>query len=89
MDVSGVANSELQGGDLRAKEANIDVLEGGTIEGDIVRIKKMLGGEIIARKVYIETLFAHGKIIAFESIEVDNIEGEGNTLSIDPAHFGV
>lgn len=89
IDVSGVANIKLHRGDLRAKEANIDVLEGGTIEGDIVRIKKMLGGEIIARKVYIETLFAHGKIIAFESIEVDNIEGEGNTLSIDPAHFGV
>lgn len=89
IDVSGVATIKLHRGDLRAKEANIDVLEGGTIEGDIVRIKKMLGGEIIARKVYIETLFAHGKIIALESIEVDNIEGEGNTLSIDPAHFGV
>lgn len=87
IDVSGVANIKLHRGDLRAKEANIDVLEGGTIEGDIVRIKKMLGGEIIARKVYVETLFAHGKITALESIEVDTIEGEGNTLSIDPAHF--
>lgn len=89
IDVSGVANIKLHRGDLKAKEANIDVLEGGTIEGDIVRIKKMLGGEIIARKVYIETLFAHGKIIALESIEVDNIEGEGNTMIIDPASFGV
>lgn len=89
IDVSGIANIKLHRGDLKAKEANIDVLEGGTIEGDIVRIKKMLGGEIIARKVYIETLFAHGKIIALESIEVDNIEGEGNTMSIDPAHFSV
>lgn len=89
IDVSGVANIKLHRGDLRAKEANIDVLEGGTIEGDIVRIKKMLGGEIIARKVYIDTLFAHGKIIALESIEVGNIEGEGNTMTIDPAHFSV
>ncbi|MDP3023335.1 MAG: FapA family protein [Sulfuricurvum sp.] len=89
IDVSGVANIKLHRGDLKAKEANIEVLEGGTIEGDIVRIKKMLGGEVIARKVYIETLFAHGKIIALESIEVDNIEGEGNTMSIDPAHFSV
>ena len=89
IDVSGVANIKLHRGDLKAKEANIDVLEGGTIEGDIVRIKKMLGGEIIARKVYIETLFAHGKIIALESIEVDNIEGEGNTMTIDPNSFSV
>jgi hypothetical protein len=89
IDVSGIANIKLHRGDLKAKEANIEVLEGGTIEGDVVRIKKMLGGEIIARKVYIETLFAHGKIIALESIEVDNIEGEGNTMTIDPAHFSV
>lgn len=89
IDVSGVANIKLHRGDLKAKEANIDVLEGGMIEGDIVRINKMLGGEIIARKVYIETLFAHGKIIALESIEVQNIEGEGNTMSIDPAFFDV
>lgn len=89
IDVSGIANIKLHRGDLKAKEANIDVLEGGTIEGDIVRINKMLGGEIIARKVYVGTLYAHGKIIALESIEVDNIEGEGNTMIIDPAHFSV
>lgn len=89
MEVSGVANIKLHRGDLKAKEANIEVLEGGTIEGDVVRIKKMLGGEIIARKVYVETLFAHAKIVALESIEIDSIEGEGNTLIIDPAFFGV
>lgn len=89
IDVSGVANIKLHRGDLKAKEANIEVLEGGTIEGDVVRIQKMLGGEIIARKVYIGTLFAHGKITALESIEVDNIEGEGNTMSIAPSSIAV
>ncbi|MDP1785471.1 MAG: hypothetical protein Q8K81_08625, partial [Sulfuricurvum sp.] len=89
MDVSGIANIKLHRGNLKAKEANIDVLEGGIIEGDIVRIKKMLGGEIIARKVYVDVLYAHSKIIALESIEINHIEGEGNTLAIDPHSISV
>jgi hypothetical protein len=82
--VTGVANIKLHRGDLKAKEAIIDVLEGGIIEGDIVRVNKMLGGEIIAREVHIGTLFAHSKITALESIEIELIEGEGHKLSIDP-----
>lgn len=82
--VTGVANIKLHRGDLKAKEAIIDVLEGGLIEADIVRVNKMLGGEIVAREVHIGTLFAHSKIIALESIEIQVIEGEGHKLSIDP-----
>ncbi len=89
IDVSGEANIKLHRGDLKAKDANVDVLEGGTIEGDIVRVKKMLGGEIIARTVYIDVLYAHSKIIALESIEINRIEGEGNTIIIDPASLSV
>ena len=84
IDVSGVATIKLHRGNLKAREANIDVLEGGIIEADIVRVNKMLGGEIIAREVHIETLFAHSKVTALESIEIQVIEGEGHTLSIDP-----
>ena len=84
LNVTGVANIKLHRGDLKAKEANIEVLEGGVIEADIVRIDKMLGGEIVAREVHVNTLFAHSKITALESIEIQSIEGEGHTLSIDP-----
>jgi len=89
IDVTGVANIKLHRGNLKAKEANIEVLEGGIIEGDIVRVKKMLGGEIIARQVYVDTLYSHSKIIALESIEVGDIEGEGNTMAIDPDSIAV
>lgn len=89
IDVSGVANIKLHRGDLRAKDANIDVLEGGRIEGDIVRIKKMRGGEIVARTVYVDVLYSHSKITALESIEINRIEGEGNTIAIDPASLPV
>lgn len=84
IDVSEVANIQLHRGDLRAKEANIDVLEGGRIEADVVRVNKMLGGEIIARQVYVDILYSHASIIALESIEINRIEGEGNSLIIDP-----
>jgi len=84
LNVTGVANIKLHRGDLKAREAIIDVLEGGIIEADIVRINKMLGGEIIAREVHVQTLFAHSKITALESIEIQTIEGEGHKLSIDP-----
>ena len=84
MDVAGVANIQLHRGNLKAKEAHIDMLEGGRVEADIVRINKMLGGEVIGRKVYVDVLYSHAKIIALESIEVKTIMGEGNALIIDP-----
>ena len=84
MEVSGVANIKLHRGNLKAKEANIEILEGGRVEADVVRINKMLGGEVIARKVYVDVLYSHAKIIALESIEVNTISGEGNALIIDP-----
>ena len=84
MNVAGTANIQLHRGNLKAKEANIDMLEGGRVEADVVHIKKMLGGEVIARIVYVDLLYSHAKIIALESIEVNTIEGENNALIIDP-----
>lgn len=84
INVSQIATIQLHRGNLKAKEANIDMLEGGHIEADIVRINKMLGGEVIGRKVYVNVLYSHARITALESIEINSIEGEGGTLSIDP-----
>ncbi|MFA6188689.1 MAG: hypothetical protein WC680_05365 [Sulfuricurvum sp.] len=84
MDVSQGATIQLHRGDLKAKEANIDVLEGGRVEADVVHVNKMLGGEIVARKVYVDVLYSHGRIVALESIEINRITGEGNSLIINP-----
>ncbi|MDD5212649.1 MAG: hypothetical protein PHV62_09570 [Sulfuricurvum sp.] len=88
IDVSEAATIQLHRGNLKAKEANIDILEGGRVEADIVHINKMLGGEVIARKVYVDVLYSHARITALESIEINSIEGEGGTLSIDPFSVG-
>jgi cell fate (sporulation/competence/biofilm development) regulator YlbF (YheA/YmcA/DUF963 family) len=84
INVTQIANIHLHRGNLKAKEANIDILEAGKIEAEIVRIKTMVGGEIIANKVYIDTLHSNAKITALELIEIQNIEGEGNNLIINP-----
>jgi hypothetical protein len=84
INVSEIANIHLHRGNLKAKEANITILEAGKVEADIIRIKKMMGGEIIAREIHIETLYSNARVIALESITIQNIEGEGNNIIIDP-----
>lgn len=84
INASENANIHLHRGNLKAKEANIAILEAGKVEADIIRIKKMVGGEIIAREIHIDTLYSNARITALESITIQNIEGEGNNLIIDP-----
>jgi len=84
INVSEVANIHLHRGNLKAKEANIDILEAGKVEADSVHIQKMMGGEVIAREVFIELLYSNARITASESIVIKSIEGEGNKLIIDP-----
>ncbi|MDD5717281.1 MAG: hypothetical protein PHW64_05705 [Sulfuricurvum sp.] len=84
INVTEVANIHLHRGNLKAKDANIDILETGKIEADTVHIKQMVGGEIIAREVHIDILYSNARITALESITIQTIEGEGNRLIIDP-----
>lgn len=84
INVSEIANIHLHRGNLKAKEANITILEAGKVEADIIRIQKMMGGEIIAREIHIDTLYSNARVIALESITIQNIEGDGNNLIIDP-----
>jgi len=84
INVTEIANVHLHRGNLKAKEANVDILETGKVEADTVRVKKMVGGEIIARNVEIELLYSNARITALESITIHKIEGEGNNLIIDP-----
>jgi hypothetical protein len=84
INVTDVATIHLHRGNLIAKEANIEILEAGIVEADTVRVKTMVGGEIIAREVYVDTLYSNAKITALELIEIQYIKGEGNNLIIDP-----
>jgi len=61
----------------------INILEGGTVVGDVVRVEKFSGGEIIAKEVYLKTVVSNSKVTASHHIEIDKIEGNGNLFVID------
>jgi hypothetical protein len=84
INVSQTANVHLHRGDLKAKDAHINILESGKVEADVIHINKMVGGEIIAREIHIDTLYSNARITALESITIQNIEGNGNKIIIDP-----
>ena len=78
------AKVHLHRGNLKAKTAEIEILENGTVEADDVHVKKMLGGEIIGHRVIVEEITSNTVVIASELIEIDKITGEQNKLIIDP-----
>jgi len=84
IDVEENATIHLHRGHLKAKEATIEILEAGRVEAETVRVQKMSGGEIIAQRVFIDTLYSNAKITALESIEIKTILGDGNNLIINP-----
>ncbi len=84
IEVEGNATIHLHRGNLKAKDAIIDILEAGTVEAQTVYVKTMSGGEIIAQRVIIDILHSNAKITALESIEIKRIVGDGNDLIINP-----
>jgi hypothetical protein len=81
------ATIHLHRGDLKAKNATIEILEAGKVEAISVHVSKMLGGEIIAEHVTIDTLYSNANITALKSITINSIVGDGNNLIIDPRNI--
>ncbi|EOH9322039.1 flagellar assembly protein A, partial [Campylobacter jejuni] len=65
-------------GFAEAEILNIDLLEGGTIKAKEVRIKKSLGGNIQADKIYIENLESNNSCVFFENTTIERINGDNN-----------
>jgi hypothetical protein len=84
IEVEENASIHLHRGNLKAKNATINILEAGTVEAKTIYVKNMSGGEIIAERVIIDVLYSNAKITALESIEIKSIEGNGNELIINP-----
>jgi len=85
-------SAKLHGGDVKinlhkgyvdGETIEIDLLEGGKVIGDVVRIKKASGGDIEAREVYIGTVLSNVVVKASHHIELDKVEGTGNKFIID------
>jgi len=79
----GDVSVNLHKGFVDGENITIDLLEGGKVVGDVVRIKKASGGEIEAREVYIETVLSNVTVYASHYIELNKVEGTGNKFIID------
>jgi len=84
IEVEENATIHLHRGDLKAKNATIEILEAGRVEAQTVHVSKMMGGEIIADHVVIDILYSNANITALKSITIKSIIGEGNNLIINP-----
>ncbi|MBD3796494.1 MAG: DUF342 domain-containing protein [Campylobacterales bacterium] len=88
LEVKNKASIKLHRGELISNEAEIDILETGKIVAHkTIHIKKMIGGEAIAPKIYIQELGSNAKITASELIEIKSISGSNNTLMINPGNI--
>lgn len=84
IEVQENATIHLHRGDLKAKNATIEILEAGRVEAQTVHVSKMMGGEIIADHVVIDILYSNANITALKSITIQSIIGDGNNLIINP-----
>lgn len=85
LSVADKANIKLHRGDLVADHAEVEIVETGRIKANkSIHVKKVVGGELIAPKIYIDELVSNAKVIASELIEIKSIRGSNNTLIINP-----
>jgi len=71
-------------GTLYAKEVNIDRLESGYVEADVVIISQAIGGSVKAKEVYIETIGSYVTVEATKLIDIKVFQGRENKFTIDP-----
>ncbi len=75
----------LHKGKAEGDIVEIDILEGGIVYADSVRVKQFNGGEVHAQRVYIGEVTNNAKVYASHHIEIDKITGNGNLFVVDAA----
>ncbi|WP_331775986.1 flagellar assembly protein A [Sulfurospirillum sp. 1612] len=81
---SEFANIAVHRGEVSGREIEIERLEGGMVFGDIVRIKSAIGGEVVAKEIYIDELTSNTTLRANSLIDISHVKGSNNKLCIDP-----
>lgn len=70
-------------GTLRAHQADIKLLEGGTVYATTANIESCLNGTIYAKDVHITNVKSNLKVYASHSINITLVSGENNVFNID------
>ncbi len=79
----GKVEINLHKGYAEGESVTVELLDGGKIVGDVVRVKKASGGEIEAKEVYIDEVLSNVQVFASHHIELNEVQGEGNKFIID------
>lgn len=74
-------------GSVVATEVDVDRLEGGKITADIARVKNIIGGEIVAREIHVDTLMSNSSLTTSELIEIKHSHGSNNKILVDPSQI--
>lgn len=80
-------NIKTHKGKLVGKHVVIERLEGGTVECEEAVISKMSGGTVSAKSIKVIEAYSNTHLIASNIIEMENIKGEDNKLTIDPRAY--
>ena len=72
-------------GTATGKDVEIKRLEGGKVYAKTVKIDQAIGGEVIAEKIFIKQLVSNAHLTASELIEISELKGNNNKLTIDPS----
>lgn len=81
---SEYASIAVHRGEVIGQNIEIDRLEGGIVHGEIVHIKSAIGGEVVAKEIYIEELTSNTILRASNLIDIQQVKGSNNKLTIDP-----
>jgi len=74
---------KIHKGKIFSDKVEITRLETGVVEGENVFIKDAIGGVIRGREIKIQNLHSHLKIFSSKTVEIDNIIGSENFITID------
>ena len=70
-------------GSFEGENVEIDRLEGGKVKAKKAVIKSVIGGEIIAESVVIDTLVSNSNIIIADTLEIKKLKGVNNKILVD------
>ncbi|CAM2788689.1 flagellar assembly protein A [Helicobacter burdigaliensis] len=74
-------------GNIKANIVVIDTLEKGVVEAKVAFINNALGGVVRADYIYITEMRSYNEIYARYSLVIDTINGDHNSLEINPEKF--
>ncbi len=71
-------------GTAYGKNIHITRLEHGIVDGDVVEIDQVVGGEVRAREIVVNLCGSYLKATASKLIEIKKLQGSENIFTIDP-----